>query len=58
MALYSKGKGVSYNNMLHKKDWTTGDMFVTLCAGIAIGVTVGILITYIAFDIGEVFFIN
>ena len=58
MALYSKGKGVNYNNTLHKKDWTTGDMFVTLCAGIAIGVTVGILITFITFNIQDVFFIN
>ncbi len=36
-----------YNETLHKKDWTTGDMFVAMCSGIAIGVTVGILITII-----------
>jgi hypothetical protein len=58
VALYSKGKGVNYNNTLHKNDWTTADMLVAMCAGVAIGITIGIFITYITFDIGEVFFIN
>jgi NhaP-type Na+/H+ or K+/H+ antiporter len=48
MALYSRGKGVNYKN--YSYDWTTGDMFVTLCAGIAIGVTVGMLVAYITFN--------
>jgi len=42
---YSKGKGKSvttYKNTLHKNDWTTEDMFVTLCAGVAIGITIGL----------------
>ena len=43
MALYSRSKGVNYNNTLHKKDWTTADMFVALLAGIAIGTTAGLL---------------
>ena len=56
MALYDKGKQSKrskrtyYNDMLHKDNWSTGDMFVTLCAGIAIGTTIGILFTYAMFD--------
>jgi len=47
MAWNNKGKGVNYNNTLHKNDWTTEDMFVTLCAGIAIGITVGLCLMFV-----------
>ena len=50
MALYSKGKGVNYNNTLHKNDWTTADMLVAMCAGVAIGITVGMLVAHITFN--------
>ena len=50
MALYSKGQGVGPNNAWHKNDWTTADMFVAVCAGLATGITIGILLTYAMFD--------
>ena len=29
---------------IHKKNWSTGDMCVAICAGVAIGTTVGLLL--------------